>query len=116
MPCSNKEGVLDRTEMHAQVDACVANGAHGLAVPGLATEVAKLTGRERYLLVEWVAQALSAIVFVMQSIDHLVCYGKRIAAHCLSFAQVYDRAPGIVPSAFGLECVHRYAAQLGPFR
>jgi dihydrodipicolinate synthase/N-acetylneuraminate lyase len=280
-----KDGKLDRTAMHAQVNACVANDAHGIAVLGLATEVAKLTESERYLVVEWVAEdlagrlplavtvfgdsvekqvdfarharrcgaawvilqpprvgvagdaelvaffghvmvqldmpvavqnapeyigigltddgitalasehpnftvlkgegpvlsiqriierngdrlavfngragleltdnlragcagiipgldsfdfqarcfdamrsgdevqaytlyarALPAIVFAMQSIDHLVCYGKRIAAKRLGIENVYDRSPGIVPSPFGLECVQRHAALLGPLR
>jgi 2-keto-3-deoxy-L-arabinonate dehydratase len=62
------------------------------------------------------AQVLPAIVFAMQSIDHLVCYGKRIAARRLGIENVYDRAPGIVPSPFGLECVQRHAALLGPLR
>jgi len=62
------------------------------------------------------AQALPTIVFVMQSIDHLVCYGKRIAAQRLGIEEVYDRAPGIAPSAFGLECVQYHAALLGPLR
>ncbi len=62
------------------------------------------------------AQALPTIVFVMQSIDHLVCYGKRIAARRLGIEDVYDRAPGIAPSAFGLECVQHHAALLGPLR
>ncbi len=281
----SKDGTLDRTAMRAQVDACVANDAHGVAVLGLATEVAKLTDSERYRVVEWVAEDLAgrlplavtvfgdsiekqvefarharrcgaawvilqppriaaaedaelvpffgnvmtqldmpvavqnapeyigigltedgiaalahqhanftvlkaegpvleirkiierngdrltvfngraglelidnlragcagiipgadlfdlqaqcfdamraddevqaytlyarvlpAIVFAMQSIDHLVCYGKRIAAKRLGIEHVYDRAPGITPSSFGLECVQRHAALLGPLR
>jgi 4-hydroxy-tetrahydrodipicolinate synthase len=52
------DGSLDRAAMRRQVQVCVDNGAHGVAVLGLATEVAKLTSRERYQLVEWVAQDL----------------------------------------------------------
>ena len=62
------------------------------------------------------AQVLPAIVFAMQSIDHLVCYGKRIAARRLGIKAVHDRSPGTVPGAFGLECVERHAALLGPLR
>jgi 2-keto-3-deoxy-L-arabinonate dehydratase len=62
------------------------------------------------------AQVLPTIVFAMQSIDHLVCYGKRIAARRLGIKDVYDRAPGFTPTAFGLECVQRHAALLGPLR
>ncbi len=52
-------GQLDRSAMRAQVNACIANGAHGIAVLGLATEVAKLTEIERRQIVEWVAEDLS---------------------------------------------------------
>ena len=60
------------------------------------------------------ARALPSIVFAMQSIDHLVCYGKRIAARRLGINAVYDRAPGLAPTPFGLGCVDRYADALGP--
>jgi 4-hydroxy-tetrahydrodipicolinate synthase len=56
---------------------------------------------------------LPAIVFTLQSLDTLLCYGKRIAALRLGLGEVYDRAPGLAPTAFGLECARRYATQLG---
>ena len=59
-------------------------------------------------------EVLPTIVFVMQSVDTLVCYGKRIAAARLGIEAVHDRAPGLTPSAFGLDCVRRYASHLGP--
>jgi dihydrodipicolinate synthase/N-acetylneuraminate lyase len=62
------------------------------------------------------AQALPAIVFAMQSIDHLICYGKRIAAWRLGIQTVYDRSPGLAATPFGLECAIRHARQLGRFR
>ncbi len=46
-------------------------------------------------------EILPAIVFVMQSIDHLVCYGKRLVAARLGLGPVFDRAPGLAPTAFG---------------
>lgn len=58
-------------------------------------------------------RALPAMVFAMQSIDHLVCYGKRIAAQRLGINAVYDRSPGLAPTPFGIECAHRHAARLG---
>jgi 4-hydroxy-tetrahydrodipicolinate synthase len=57
---------------------------------------------------------LPAIVFVMQSLDTLICYGKRIAALRLGLVEVHDRAPCLAPDAFGLACARRYAAVLGP--
>lgn len=60
------------------------------------------------------ARALPAMVFAMQSIDHLVCYGKRIAAQRLGVDAVYDRSPGLAPTPFGIDCARRYARRLGP--
>ncbi|MPW21713.1 dihydrodipicolinate synthase family protein [Paraburkholderia sp. CNPSo 3157] len=56
---------------------------------------------------------LPSIVFVMQSLDALTCYGKRIAAWRMGFDVVHDR--GMRPTAFGLECARRFASRLGPF-
>ncbi len=61
------------------------------------------------------ARALPAIVFAMQSIDHLICYGKRIAARRLGIDRVFDRAPGMVPTDFGADCARRHADALGMF-
>lgn len=58
-------------------------------------------------------EILPGIVFVMQSIEHLVCYGKRIAALRLGLGPVCDRAPAQAPESFGLECARRYASVLG---
>ena len=57
---------------------------------------------------------LPAIVFVMQSLDTLICYGKRLAAARLGLGEVFDRQPGMTPEPFGLACVLRYARELGP--
>jgi 4-hydroxy-tetrahydrodipicolinate synthase len=59
------------------------------------------------------ADVLPTIVFVMQSLDALTCYGKRIAAWRMGFEVLHDR--GIAPTAFGLECARRFARQLGAY-
>jgi 2-keto-3-deoxy-L-arabinonate dehydratase len=59
------------------------------------------------------AEILPAIVFVMQSLDALTCYGKRIAAWRMGFEVLHDR--GIAPTSFGLECARRFAGQLGAY-
>jgi 4-hydroxy-tetrahydrodipicolinate synthase len=59
-------------------------------------------------------EVLPAIVFVMQSLDTLHTYGKRIAAMRLGLGEVFDRAPALAPNAFGMRCAQRYAAALGP--
>jgi len=56
---------------------------------------------------------LPAIVFMMQSLEALVCYGKRLYG-ARAGETVHDRAPALRPSPFGLEIVHRLARQLGP--
>jgi 4-hydroxy-tetrahydrodipicolinate synthase len=60
-------------------------------------------------------EILPAIVFVMQSVDHLICYGKRLTAARLGL-EVFDRAPGLLPNAFGEAAVARFAKALGPMR
>ncbi len=59
------------------------------------------------------AEILPAIVFVMQSVEGLVCYGKRLFA-ARSGLTVHDRMPALRPTAFGLELVARFARRLGP--
>ncbi len=56
---------------------------------------------------------LPGVVFMMQSIDHLVCYGKRIAAVRLGL-EVHDRAPALAATDFGNACAQRFAKCLGP--
>ena len=50
------DGGLRRDAFTRQVDACIAAGAHGIAVLGLATEVGKLDVNERRQVLEWVAE------------------------------------------------------------
>ena len=51
-------GRLDRAAMCAQVDYCVAGGAHGIAALGLGTEVSKLSPLERRQVMTWAAEDL----------------------------------------------------------
>lgn len=59
-------------------------------------------------------EVLPAILFGMQSLDALLCYGKRMAALRLGLGEVFDRAPALAPTPFGLDCTRRFAAALGP--
>jgi 2-keto-3-deoxy-L-arabinonate dehydratase len=79
----------------------------------VAIQQAYVAGHERHAETLY-AQALPAIVFVMQSLDALTCYGKRVAAWRMGFDVQHDR--GIAPTAFGLECARRFATQLGPLK
>tara|TARA_B100001175_G_scaffold63960_1_gene52152 strand:+ start:915 stop:1805 length:891 start_codon:yes stop_codon:yes gene_type:complete len=58
---------------------------------------------------------LPSIVFSMQSIDSLVCYGKRICAYRMGINKVYDRRPGLLPTTFGIKLAKDLAKQLGKF-
>lgn len=58
---------------------------------------------------------LPTIVFVMQSLETLVVYGKRIAAWRSGMDVKHDRSCALIPSLFGLATARRYAQQLGPF-
>jgi 2-keto-3-deoxy-L-arabinonate dehydratase len=54
------------------------------------------------------AAFLPAATFAMQSLEHLVCYGKRIFGHRAGIT-IHDRAPAMRPSAFGLELARTWA-------
>jgi 4-hydroxy-tetrahydrodipicolinate synthase len=57
------------------------------------------------------AQALPAITFVMQSLEHLITYGKRVyGIH--SDTVVHDREPCLKHTDYGLKMTDRWARQL----
>lgn len=58
-------------------------------------------------------EILPMIVFNMQTIPHLLCYGKRLLAARLGL-NVFDRAPFQAPSEFGLQRIATFAEHLGP--
>lgn len=59
-------------------------------------------------------QMLPAVTFVMQGIEHLMCYGKRLFA-ARAGIEVIDRATAMRPTAFGEELVQHHAKRLGLF-
>jgi 2-keto-3-deoxy-L-arabinonate dehydratase len=58
------------------------------------------------------AELLPLLHFLMQGIDHLLCYGKRLAARRLGLGEVFDRAPAVQPTAFGLAVAERWSRAL----
>ena len=58
---------------------------------------------------------LPSIVFSMQSIDSLVCYGKRICAYRMGMKKIYDRKPGLIPTKFGIKLAKEFAEDFGKF-
>jgi 4-hydroxy-tetrahydrodipicolinate synthase len=61
------------------------------------------------------AEILPLIVFLMQSIDQFLCYGKRLTARRLGLGEVFDREPCQRPTRLGLACLERWSAALRPF-
>jgi 4-hydroxy-tetrahydrodipicolinate synthase len=78
---------------------------NGLAGDAAAQEAAEARYRE----------VLPLLTFIMQSMDQFLCYGKRLIARRLGLGEVHDRAPALAPSEFGLACLARHSAGLGPF-
>src|SRR5689334_6019974 len=63
------DGRIDQYAMRLPVSACVAGGAHGIAVLGLASEVAKLLPDERRLLVQLVIDEVAGRVPVAVTVS-----------------------------------------------
>jgi len=60
-------------------------------------------------------EILPLIVFVMQSLESCLLYGKRVAARRLGL-EVFERAPGRAPTPFGLDRAMAWSAHLRPFQ
>ena len=58
---------------------------------------------------------LPQIVFVMQSINTLVCYGKRICGYRMGVKNIYDRKPFLIPSEYGIKKSKHFAKELGGY-
>jgi 4-hydroxy-tetrahydrodipicolinate synthase len=60
------------------------------------------------------AAVLPLLVFLMESMDTFLVYGKQVLRHRLGLDEIHQRLPISPPTAFGLETARRYAAALGP--
>lgn len=58
--------------------------------------------------------ALPAMVFSMQSIDHLLTYGKRMFGARVDI-DIFDRPPFLAPTDFGNKSAREWAIELGPY-
>jgi len=58
------------------------------------------------------ADLLPLLVFLMQSLDTLMCYGKRRGARRRGLGAVHDRGPAMRPTPLGLAHLDRQAARL----
>lgn len=75
------DGRLDHAAMRTEVEHCLAEGAHGLMVLGLITEVGKHTTAERHEIVSVVGEALR------RRNPYMVTVGEPTASEQLAFAR-----------------------------
>lgn len=55
---------------------------------------------------------LPLITFLIQSVEHFLCYGKRLFALRAGLDTVYDRSPCVRPQEWGMDAAVRYAKTL----
>ncbi len=60
-------------------------------------------------------ELLPSIVFVMQSIQTLICYGKRVCAYRMGVKKVYDRKPCLHPTDYGIKKTKQIVSNIGVF-
>ena len=58
-------------------------------------------------------EILPLLHFLMTGIDHLLCYGKRLAARRVGLGEVHDRGPAQSPHPFGLQVLEAWSRSLG---
>nr|WP_269144681.1 dihydrodipicolinate synthase family protein [Devosia faecipullorum] len=59
-------------------------------------------------------QLLPMVVFVIQSLENFLCYGKALAAARFGITDTTIRAPGILPTEFGLASLRQSVSALFP--
>jgi 4-hydroxy-tetrahydrodipicolinate synthase len=59
-------------------------------------------------------EILPVLTLVMQGIDSLLIYGKRLAAQRLGLPEPIQRNPALKPTALGLTALARWSKGLGP--
>ena len=59
-------------------------------------------------------QVLPLLSFLMLTVDHLLCYGKRLAARRLQLGPVYDRGPSLPPDPANLATLDFWSNTLEP--
>lgn len=58
-------------------------------------------------------QILPLLHFLMHTVDHLLCYGKRLAAWRIGIDEVHDRGPAQVPHPAGMAILNHWSRDLG---
>ena len=57
---------------------------------------------------------LPLLTFLMISVDHLLCYGKRLTARRIGIGDVHDRIPAQEPRSYGMDLMQHWSRGLGP--
>ena len=60
-------------------------------------------------------EILPLLHFLMSTIDHLLCYGKRLAARRIGLGAIHDRGPAQAPHPLGMRVLDHWSAGLGRF-
>ena len=58
---------------------------------------------------------LPSIVFIMQSINTMICYGKRVCAYRMGIKNINDRKPFLIPTEHGIKKSKTIAIELGRY-
>lgn len=58
-------------------------------------------------------EVLPLLHFLMSTIDHLLCYGKRLAARRIGLGTVHDRGPAQAPHPAGIRTLDHWSRGLG---
>jgi 4-hydroxy-tetrahydrodipicolinate synthase len=58
-------------------------------------------------------EILPLLHFLMHTVDHLLCYGKRLAARRIGLSEVHDRGPAMAPHPVGTAILDHWSRDLG---
>ena len=113
----DEQGQLDREAMRRQVEGCIAGGAHGIAVMGLATEVGKLDVNERRRVIEWVGEDINgripyAVTVGEGSVSGQIAFVKGAQAVGADWVILQPPAIGGVPESEYVRFLGDVASQL----
>lgn len=61
------------------------------------------------------SKILPSIIFIMQSINTMICYGKRVCGYRMGVKNIYDRKPFLEPSDYGIKKSKQIAKELGKY-
>lgn len=104
-----RDGRLDRGAMRAQGEWVRAEGAHGLVVLGLATEVGKLDTHERRAVVEWAAEDAGRLPLAVTVAAATVAEARQSLRHAEAAGAAWAILQPPTAEADGLDAFARIA-------